>query len=499
MAGPPSTGTFLSFPCLKDATQRPSGDMNGRLLPVALIAQAGAGHHLHLGPVEGAAEHLLPPVHHGGDEELPAIGTEPHDRGIGGQYSGTQLRIEPHRSIRTRPFGAGAEPSPQNRSQERCASGPRRGPTPCRMTAHSHRRPGTADRLGEFGGGLRAVGGQLLQRGGDGLVDVRGDRFPLEPQGPGLVRHDRRYDGLRRSSGERRLAGQHFVQHHPERVHIGPGIDVVLARGLLRTHVLRRADADAGLGQPDSAFADAPDKRYAEVGDQSAAVVEQNVVRLDVAMDHAAPVGILQPGGDFSRDPDRLRHRQLGFALEPGAERLTLHVGHDVEDRVQDLARIEQRKDVGMLEIGGSLDLLQEAAGSKEGREVRVHDLDGDFAVVARVEGEVHRCHSPGAEHALEDVSVGECGLEAVERVTHELAEDCLGRDSLICINRRTGGEAAPVIERKTGQRSARGSSFPSAEFRTRYWRPPRHSHTPCFRERLVPSGRSSIRSAVHR
>src|SRR5438132_421925 len=34
IAGPPSTGTFLSFPCRAEAIHRPSGETNGRLFPV---------------------------------------------------------------------------------------------------------------------------------------------------------------------------------------------------------------------------------------------------------------------------------------------------------------------------------------------------------------------------------------------------------------------------------------------------------------------------------
>ena len=54
---------------------------------------------------------------------------------------------------------------------------------------------------------------------------------------------------LRRWPGERRLAGQHLVEHAAERVDVGAGVDVALAARLLGAHVGRRADGEAGLGE----------------------------------------------------------------------------------------------------------------------------------------------------------------------------------------------------------------------------------------------------------
>src|SRR5207249_8208570 len=63
-----------------------------------------------------------------------------------------------------------------------------------------------------------------------------------------------------------------------------------------------------------------------------------------------------------------------------------------------------------------SLDLLEEPRGPDDRRELRVHDLDGDFAIVARVVGEVYGGHAAGAQLALERVAVGHGFLEAMER-----------------------------------------------------------------------------------
>ena len=57
-----------------------------------------------------------------------------------------------------------------------------------------------------------------------------------------------------------------------------------------------------GLRHPRAAGA-AHGERDPEVGDQRLAVVEQNVLGLDVAMDHAVPVRVVERVGHLARDP----------------------------------------------------------------------------------------------------------------------------------------------------------------------------------------------------
>ena len=51
-----------------------------------------------------------------------------------------------------------------------------------------------------------------------------------------------------------------------------------------------------------------------------------------------------------------------------------------------------------MLEIGGDLDLGEEAFGADDGAEFGLEDLDGDLAVVLEVVREVDRGHAARAE-----------------------------------------------------------------------------------------------------
>ncbi len=75
-------------------------------------------------------------------------------------------------------------------------------------------------------------------------------------------------------------------------------------------------------------------------------------------------VSVVERARDLDGDAHRVGDGELPLAGEPVPQRLTLDVGHDVEDRSPGLAGVVERQDVGMLEIGGGLDLAQEAFGA---------------------------------------------------------------------------------------------------------------------------------------
>jgi hypothetical protein len=111
---------------------------------------------------------------------------------------------------------------------------------------------------------------------------------------------------------------------------------------------------------------------------------------------------------DLGGDEERVVDRKLGLALEPCAKRLPFDVGHDVEHRALDGAGIEQRENVRMLQLGGGFDLPEEPPDSDAHRELVMHDLDRDLAIVAHVLGEIHVGHAAGADLPLEDIAVGQ-------------------------------------------------------------------------------------------
>jgi hypothetical protein len=94
--------------------------------------------------------------------------------------------------------------------------------------------------------------------------------------------------------------------------------------------------------------------------------LEQDVLRLDVAMHDLAAMGIAQRVGHLAGDPHRVLDGELLLAIQPVTERFPLDIRHHVKqgrggaelppDPAQ-FARIVQRQDMGMAEVRGGLDL----------------------------------------------------------------------------------------------------------------------------------------------
>ena len=80
---------------------------------------------------------------------------------------------------------------------------------------------------------------------------------------------------------------------------------------------------------------------------------EENVLRLDVPVNHAVAVGVLERVGGLARDPERVVDRELPLAPEPVAQRLALDERHREPEPAAGLARIQHGEDVGMLQPGG--------------------------------------------------------------------------------------------------------------------------------------------------
>jgi hypothetical protein len=123
---------------------------------------------------------------------------------------------------------------------------------------------------------------------------------------------------------EGRLARQHLIEHTPQGVHIAAGIQHGLAARLLRAHVCRGAQDEPGLGQlvAGGGLDGAGDS---EVGHQGvvahhARVMwlvagKENVFGLDVSVENAVPVSVVQRVGHLAGEPNRLIHGKLRLSL----------------------------------------------------------------------------------------------------------------------------------------------------------------------------------------
>ena len=239
-----------------------------------------------------------------------------------------------------------------------------------------------ADERGELGGRRRARRGF---RCFDGLDECR---HPAEPLGGRLgqgtgergghrlrdigleIRDPRRCDremseqnALHGRPGEWRPPRQHFVEHARQGVLIAPPVQLPLSSRLLGTHVVRRPNRHTGLRQRRAARprggGDRP--RDPEVRHHGVSRLKQDVLRLDVAMDHPPLMRVAQRVRHLPRDLQRFLERQPHVAPQPIAQRLPLDVGHHVVENAGRFPGVVHGEYVGVIERGRDLDLAQEA------------------------------------------------------------------------------------------------------------------------------------------
>ncbi len=128
---------------------------------------------------------------------------------------------------------------------------------------------------------------------------------------------------------------------------------------------MRCAERHAGFGHP-PARRRAQRQRDPEVRHHRATVMEQDILGLDVPMDHIIPMRVVEGVGDGDRDADRFVDAELRLPVQFVAQRLAVDERHHViEERVR-FARIEEGQDVGVLEIGGGLYFFDEPLGTQE-------------------------------------------------------------------------------------------------------------------------------------
>jgi hypothetical protein len=202
------------------------------------------------------------------------------------------------------------------------------------------------------------------------------------------------------------LAREQLERHHGERVAVRGG-DRRLAHRLLGREVGGRAEHLARLGHlllPGEAG-------DAEVADaQPVALVEQQVGRLDVAVDDARGVGGVEPGGRLAQPAQGALRLDLLAAAQHVGDRAAAHELHDHEGAPVVLGDVVDRHDVRVRgEAGGGARLALEAlAGTLVLAEVLGEDLDGDGAVEQLVVGFPDTGHPAVRDVANDLVSIGQ-------------------------------------------------------------------------------------------
>ena len=211
---------------------------------------------------------------------------------------------------------------------------------------------------------------KLFERAFDRVGDVLRNAGANRPRiGRSLGEHLGK-DGLRGARQVRRVADQHLVCHRAQRIHVGARVDQSVTRRLLGPHVLRRADRHARCRDPRAAGV-RDCQCDAEVGNQRLPLVQQDVLGLEIAVDHAVPVRVVQCAAYRDRDANCLVDRQLSLAIEPMAKALAIDDGHDVEQDSVGLPGVEQRQQVWVLQRRRDANLTQEPAPPRARRQAR--------------------------------------------------------------------------------------------------------------------------------
>ncbi len=177
-----------------------------------------------------------------------------------------------------------------------------------------------------------------------------------------------------RVGGERNGAGHRLDQDE------GEGVDVGLSVQARPPHLLRSGVAG---GSEDGAGRFGPGgfgqgAGHPEIGDaHPALLVEEEVGRLDVTMDQAPPVGVVEPSGHIGTDDGGLRRGEAVAGVEQRAEAAPFEELHHQIGRAGVLAPVVDPDDVGVAEGGHhpslGLEAFQERLVVGEGRVQQLH------------------------------------------------------------------------------------------------------------------------------
>src|SRR5215210_4332557 len=125
-------------------------------------------------------------------------------------------------------------------------------------------------------------------------------------------------------------------------------------------------------------------------------------------------VGVVQRGCHFAGNAQRVPDGELALALESLPKRLTLDERHHIVEEPIRRAGVEERQDVGMLEVRRRLDLGQEPLGADHGGQLWAQHLEGHPPVMPQVLSQVDDRHAALAQLALEHVTLAQGRSDAV-------------------------------------------------------------------------------------
>ena len=143
----------------------------------------------------------------------------------------------------------------------------------------------------------------------------------------------------------------------------------------------------------------------------------EDVVGLDVAVDHAALVREGERLGDVAEQADRLADRQGAVLAQVRAQRPALLVRHRIVGHPADLPGGEQRDDVRVLELRREHDLAPEAVDVHAAGELLRQHLHDDAPAQRLLLREEDAAHAAAAELRLDGVELAKRRFELVAQI----------------------------------------------------------------------------------
>ena len=181
---------------------------------------------------------------------------------------------------------------------------------------------------------------------------------------------------------------------------------------LFGSHVLIGADDAAGPGQGRGHRRSGTQSRAtnrwmqlreAEVEQLRTALGQHHVARLQVAVNDALAMRLVERVGDLDAGLERLRDPQRAL-LETLRERFTFEVLHDQEISSVLMPDVIERADVRVVQAGDSLRFeFQPRAQRRIRRDLRGQDFDRDRSAKTRIGRLVDLTHPPSS-HAIDDL-----------------------------------------------------------------------------------------------
>jgi len=152
-------------------------------------------------------------------------------------------------------------------------------------------------------------------------------------------------------------ASDHLVEDQAEGVEIDAVIDLA-ARYLLRRHVAWRAQQLAAAGHVGRRRQRLRQAEIRDVG--GAGSIDQDVVRLQIAMDDTFSVGGGEGLRDLAADRDGTIERQPALAAEDAVQILAIHEGHGDELEAVDFSQVVDAENVLVRDLRPEQQLLLE-------------------------------------------------------------------------------------------------------------------------------------------